>query len=107
MRSRGSSCGSPGRTRRDLAERLAATLRDRLLGMGAQASASPTDLDGIAVWTLAIVAAGQTTRIVVGNVGDTLLITSDPVAMRLLAPLLRVAPSPVPSPSVATIDPAG
>ncbi len=91
----------------DLAERLAVTLSDRLTRLGARASASPTDLDGTTVWTLDIVAEGQPTHIVIGQVGDTLLITSDPVALRFLATLLMSAAAPSPSPALRSASPAG
>jgi hypothetical protein len=85
----------------DLAGRFTDALRDRLVAYEGEAVASVIAIDGQPVWSLDVTASGQHSQVLTYQLGDTLLVMSEPSAMgRLLASVtLSVPPSPSVSPS--------
>lgn len=90
----------------DLAGVFAATMSQQLETYGARASVAPTSLDGDAIWRIDVIADDQPSVILVHQLGDMLLLTSDQAAMRQLLEVLSASPQGSPAPSgVITNDP--
>ena len=89
----------------DLAGRFVAVLRGAVVAQGGAASPSVLDLGGHTIWSLDVLADGQGTRILVWQLGDTLLLTSGLEAMeRLVSAIDSQVGS---TPSVAPASPPG
>ena len=81
----------------DLAARFSDAVRERLIGYGAGAVSTVSYLAGQKVWSLDVTTQGQVSQVLAWQLGDTLLVASDPAAMSRLVPLLAVAVGPSPS----------